>query len=127
MGVHVTALMFPGNAMTLYISSPQTSLVMSVYLTISVSIERYISVVYPLLSIRSDMANGHMWSPNSLSQLFQSLSDPHPLTADKGQISLSEKLLVPLSLFWISNIKLVYESLSGSTHRPRTSRWPFQP
>ena len=30
----------------------QTSLVLSVYLTISVSVERYISVVYPLLSIR---------------------------------------------------------------------------
>ena len=39
-------------AMVLDFSSLQTSLVMSVYLTISVSIERYISVVYPLLSIR---------------------------------------------------------------------------
>ena len=36
--------------------------------------------------------------------------DPHPLTADKGQILLSEKLLVPpISLFLISNINLVYE------------------
>ena len=34
------------------LTSLQTSLVMSVYLTISVSVERYISVVYPLLSIR---------------------------------------------------------------------------
>ena len=30
----------------------QTSLVLSVYMTISVSVERYISVVYPLLSLR---------------------------------------------------------------------------
>ena len=36
----------------LTLNSLQTSLVMSVYLTISVSVERYISVVYPLLSIR---------------------------------------------------------------------------
>ena len=34
----------------------------------------------------------------------------NPLTADKGQILLSEKLQVPpISLFLISNIKLVYE------------------
>ena len=51
MCVHVTALMFPDND-CVHFSSLQTSLVMSVYLTISVSIERYISVVYPLLSIR---------------------------------------------------------------------------
>ena len=30
----------------------QTSMVMSMYMTISVSVERYISVIYPLLSIR---------------------------------------------------------------------------
>ena len=36
--------------------------------------------------------------------------DPHPLTADKGQILSSEKLPVPqISLFLISNINLVYE------------------
>ena len=35
---------------------------------------------------------------------------PHLLTADKGQISLSEKLPVPpISLFLIPNIVLVYE------------------
>ena len=37
-------------------------------------------------------------------------SVPHPLIADKGQILLSEKLPVPpISLFLISNIKLVYK------------------
>ena len=44
----------------LTLNSLQTSLVMSVYLTISVSVERYISVVYPLLSIRWGII---MWSP----------------------------------------------------------------
>ena len=37
-------------------------------------------------------------------------NDSHPLTADKGQIALSEKLPVPpISLFLILNTKLVYK------------------
>ena len=39
----------------------QTSLVMSVYLTVSVSVERYISVVYPLLSIRLHSYNSFIY------------------------------------------------------------------
>ena len=39
----------------------QTSLVMSVYMTISVSVERYISVLYPLLSIRLHSRHSYLY------------------------------------------------------------------
>ena len=49
----------------------QTSLVMSVYLTISLSVERYISVIHPLVSIRHH--SGSSYIPLSLPAVIFSI------------------------------------------------------
>ena len=57
--------------MTLPLSTVQTSLVLSVYLTISLSVERYISVLHPLVSIR--LHSGSSCLPLALPAVISSI------------------------------------------------------
>ena len=83
--------MFPDPDLTLLYL--QTSLVMSVYLTISVSMERYISVVYPLLSIRLAMAQ--CGTPNiNWPNLFVVLRE-YPCLYNSPVETISSSVLAP--------------------------------